>query len=140
MIWWDREFCSVLNKLAIMNDINVRFKDDLNLLTDIIPWELEYSNGEIRKKENISNVENVSAEEHTIRILNQIANDVDPMIRFTFDLPEKHQDKKLPVLDLKVWLSETDELMFEFYEKPTKNVKTILASSAISWHQKRDNK
>ena len=137
MIWWDREFCSVLDKLAIMMDINVRFKDDVNLLTDIIPWELEYSNGEIRKKENISNVENVSAEEHTIRILNQIANDVDPMIRFTFDLSEKHQDKKLPVLDLKVWLSEMGELMYEFYEKPTKNVKTILASSAISWHQKR---
>ena len=59
------------------------------------------------------------------------------MIRFTFDLPEKHQDKKLPVLDLKVWLSETDELLHEFYEKPTKNPRTILASSAISWHQKR---
>ena len=131
-IWWDGEFCSVLDKLAIMMDINVRFKDDVNLLTDIIPWEFEYSNGEIRKKENISNVENVSAEEHTIRILSQIANDVDPVIQFTFDVPEKHQDKKLPVLDLKVWLSETDELMFEFYEKPTKNVKTILASSAIS--------
>ena len=59
------------------------------------------------------------------------------MIRFSFDLPEKHQDMKLPVLDLKVWLSETDELMYEFYEKPTKNVKTILVSSATSWHQKR---
>ena len=62
---------------------------------------------------------------------------MDPMIRFTFDLPENHQDKKLPVLDLKVWLSETGELLHEFYEKPTKNVKTILASSSISWHQKR---
>ena len=69
--------------------------------------------------------------------VNEIANDVNPMIRFTFDLPEKHQDKKLPVLDLKVWLSKTEELMYEFYEKPTKNAKTILASSAISWHQKR---
>ena len=84
-----------------------------------------------------SSTENISSAEHTIRILNEIANDVDPMIRFTFDLPEKHQDKKLPVLDLKVWLSETDELLHEFYEKPTKNLRTILASSAISWHQKR---
>ena len=59
------------------------------------------------------------------------------MIRFTFDLPENHQEKKLPVLDLKVWLSETDELLYEFYEKPTKNKKIILATSAINWHQKR---
>ena len=106
-------------------------------MTDIIPRELEYENGKLKKKENLSNEANISNEEHTIRILNKIANDVDPMIRFTFDLPENHQEKKLPVLDLKVWLSETDELLYEFYEKPTKNKKTILATSAINWHQKR---
>ena len=102
LIWWDSEFCKVLEKLDIMMDINVRFKDDVNLLTEVIPWELEYKSGKLKKKENLLNTEDISAEEHTIRILNEIANDVDPMIRFTFDLPEKHQDKKLPVFDWKV--------------------------------------
>ena len=137
LIWWDSEFCNELEKLDIMMDINVRFKDDVNLLTEVIPWELEYKSGKLKKKENLLNTEDISAEEHTIRILNEIANDVNPMIRFTFDLPEKHKDKKLPVLDLKVWLPKTEESMYEFYENPTKNAKTVLASSSISWYQKR---
>ena len=47
-------------------------------------------------------------------------------MRYTFDNPENHQEKKLPVSDFKVWLSETYELLYEFSEKPTKNRKPFL--------------
>ena len=54
-------------------DINARFKDDVNLLTDIIPWELKYENGKLKKNENISNEKNISNEVHTIRIILEIS-------------------------------------------------------------------
>ena len=48
-----------------------------------------------------------------------------------------NDDKKLPALDLKVYLNDQFKVMHEFYEKPTKNQRVILASSALSWSQKR---
>ena len=59
------------------------------------------------------------------------------MVTLTYDIPEKHEDQKLPVFDLKVWVDETQELLFEFYEKPTKNERVILPSSALNWQAKR---
>ena len=59
------------------------------------------------------------------------------MVQFTYDVPELNPDGKLPVLDLKVFMSPENEVLYEFYEKPTKNSRVILASSALSWSQKR---
>ena len=48
-----------------------------------------------------------------------------------------HEDQKLPVLDLKIFLNEDNKIRHEFYEKPTRNQRVILPSSALSWGQKR---
>ena len=70
-------------------------------------------------------------------ILNQIANEIDSMISLTYDVPSNHDTRKMPVLDLQVYLDEHDRVIHEFYEKPTKNSLVILASSAINWQAKR---
>ena len=46
---------------------------------------------------------------------------------------------KLPVLDIKVNVNheESNRIDFEFYEKPTRNPKVILANSALSYSKKR---
>ena len=43
------------------------------------------------------------------------------MNKFTFDHPSNHEDKRMPVLDLKVHMDEEGFILHEFYEKPTKN-------------------
>ena len=72
-----------------------------------------------------------------MNLLNSIANGVDPMISFTCDFPKKHPENKIPILDLSVKLGKKFDVEHEFYEKPSKNSRVILASSAISWPQKR---
>ena len=47
-----------------------------------------------------------SDDQRTMEINKQAANDIDDMITMTVDVPSQHPDKKLPVLDLKVWLEE----------------------------------
>ena len=79
-----------------------------------------------------------SDEENTMRILQEIANSIDNMIQFTVDHPSKHQDNKLPVLDLKVSVNTSNVVDYEFYEKPTKNPHVVLASSALGMRQKRN--
>ena len=59
------------------------------------------------------------------------------MISFTFDTPHLNENHKLPILDVKVALNEENILEHKFYEKPTRNPRVILASSALSWSQKR---
>ena len=66
-----------------------------------------------------------------------IANSIDDMISFTHDVPSNYSDGFLPVLDVKVKLQDSGNLVYQFYEKPTKSCKVILADSALNWRQKR---
>ena len=75
-------------------------------------------------------------EKSTMETICDVANHIEPMIQFTYDIPMSYQDSKLPVLDVKIWLDDKGEACYEFFEKLTKNDKVILASSAIPRHQK----
>ena len=45
-------------------------------------------------------------DEITMEVINQVAESIDPMIKFTIDVPSFHEDKKIAVLDLKIVLNE----------------------------------
>ena len=66
-------------------------------------------------------------------------NSVDNMITFTHDTSCNYPDKKMPALDIKVNVNQEmkNRIDYEFYEKPTKNPRVLLASSAISSASKR---
>ena len=61
------------------------------------------------------------------------------MIKLTIDVPSNHKDNKLPVLDLttNINIKERNRIDYEFFEKPTKNPKLILANSALNASTKR---
>ena len=73
-----------------------------------------------------------------MRVLNEIANSMDEMTKFTVDSTSNYDDKMIPILDLKVGLSPTGFIEHKFYEKPLKNQNVILANSALSWPQKKN--
>jgi hypothetical protein len=74
-----------------------------------------------------------------MEIVQNIANSINPMIKLTIETPCNFQNKKLPVLDVEVRINEleSDRIDFEFFEKPTKNPRVILADSALSFSKKR---
>ena len=74
----------------------------------------------------------------TMEILQQVANQVDPMIQFTFDTPILNPDLTMPILDLKVRIGQDGTIYHQFYEKPTKNTRVIAANSALSFHSKKN--
>ena len=75
--------------------------------------------------------------ERTARILNTIADTLEQDIQFTYDTPLKHPDKRMPVLDFKVW-SNNNVIRFSFYKKEIASQFTILKRSALSDSIKRD--
>ena len=45
-----------------------------------------------------------SAGERTMMIVKEIGDDIHPSIRLDVAYPSKHQDNKIPALDMKVWV------------------------------------
>ena len=57
-----------------------------------------------------------------MKIIQQIANEINPMIRLTVETPCNFVDNKLPVLDVtvNVTVNEHNIIVFELFEKSTK--------------------
>ena len=75
----------------------------------------------------------------SMEIVRQIAQEVDPMIKLTVEVPSDHKDGKLRVLDIKLNVNREmgNRIDYEFYEKSTKHPKVLLADSAINSSSKR---
>ena len=74
-----------------------------------------------------------------MNIIQQIANSINPMIKLTVETPCDSVNGKLAVLDVQVSVNEKEQnrIDFEFFEKPTKNTRVILADSALGFSKKR---
>ena len=150
MIWWDKEFATRLNKLAIVMKMNKRYVDDINMAVQATPVGMRYKDGKTHMDErSVAEDQGISDDERTMTLIKQIGNDIHPSIQLEIDYPSKHQDGKLPILDLKVWMETTkgeetdgqDEkasvIMYEFYSKSMASKTVIHARSAVSWSTKR---
>ena len=56
-------------------------------------------------------------DEITMRELEKIGSSIHPSIKTTSDFPSNNADRKMPLLDLKIW-SENNTVRFSYYEKP----------------------
>ena len=69
-------------------------------------------------------------EDEVVEKLLAIANNILPGIVMEADYPSVNDDSKLPILDMKCWLSETGHAMYTHYEKPMATKQIISARSA----------
>ena len=67
----------------------------------------------------------------------QIANTVSEL-RFTYDCPSKNSTKCVPVLDVQMWVSTNNKVLYKFYKKPCSSPYTLLKRSAIPESTKRE--
>ena len=62
------------------------------------------------------------------------------MLNWEFDTPSFHDNNRLPVLDLNIWLDDKDDftpIKHTFYQKEMTNKKVVLASSATPLNMKK---
>ena len=81
-----------------------------------------------------------SRDEVMMDLLKVIGNDIHKSIQLETDFPSKNADKKLPILNLRVWLQKVNELrviMYEHYRKEVATKMTIHARAAMSTRQKK---
>ena len=82
----------------------------------------------INNEKAIEDIE-VSADERLAKILLNIANSILPCIKMEGDWPPRNTDRKLPILDMKVWTREDGTVVYQHYEKAVSS-KTVLHSTS----------
>ena len=67
-----------------------------------------------------------------MNVIKDIANSIEDMIVMTADYQSNHQVKRVPMLDVEVWINGDDNLIYHsFYEKDTKSPYVISKMSAM---------
>ena len=79
-----------------------------------------------------------NSDARTLLILREIANSIDTAIQFEVDYPSLHENGRLPVLDLNMFIAN-DKIEFGFFRKPIASPFLILYKSAINSQTKRNS-
>lgn len=113
--------------------------DDVNGVFNVLEPGTEFKNdqltiSEAKKKED----EGVDADKRTMDVIKDVAYSIDEMIQMTIDVPSNYKDRRVPMLDTKVWLNEEDEnkIYYIFHQKEMRNRLVILKKSALAMKQK----
>merc|ERR1711954_480614 len=109
MIWWTRKLRTKLQYLRIKNDVMKVYVDDVNGLFQAIKPGTTYDEEEDVLKFSIEKEEkdkDLPKDRVTMEVVNSIANSIDKMITMTFDVPSNHDDMKVSMLDVKVWVNK----------------------------------
>ena len=141
MLWWDRELIKRLEEAT--RDISwklllyLRYVDDENCIAEEMPLGAKLINGKVCvKTENIDSDKNVPGDIRTAMIMKEIANEISPCIQVEIDCPSLHENKKMPILDLEVWIEE-NKVMYQYYRKPMSNFLVLMERSAMPTKMKR---
>ena len=140
MMKWDKKVLQKCKDVGINVTAYSRFKDDIFVAAASLENGTKYMNGKlIMDEEKKAEDEGKAEDDITMEIIRQVSEDVDPMIKLTIDVPSYHKDEKISVLDLKVEMKKQSRnlISYEFFEKPTKNPKILMADSAINSSSKR---
>ena len=142
MVWWDREFANRLRDLHLqLLRLHQRYIDDTNLVGEQTEVGARYEDGRIIiTDESVREDQDIPDDERTMKLLQSIANSIHHSVRMTIDYPSKHADKKVPMLNVKMWIEEGDDrrlLLYEHYEKDMATKAVINATSALPKKTKR---
>ena len=118
---FSRKFLTTLQKLKIEIELIKNYVDDFtNLLASLAPG-IRFDKDKMKMivvEELVSTDKDIPDDVRTMDELRKIANTVFKCMQFTTDCPSIHEEGKVPVLDLQMYVDDDDIVKFQFYEKP----------------------
>ena len=123
MLKWCLILKETLDKYNIKNDIQSRLVNDITLLPSavrpgmrIVGEELVY----VKEKEKEDS--EIDDDLRTMKLIQNIANDIDKNIQVSFDVESLNDDNMVPILDVKAkFNNESKKIEYKFYRKPMVN-------------------
>ena len=141
MLWWDRQFIGLCDRLKIDMLMYMRYVDDTNKVIVPPPVGTRFVQGKLEiVPEKIEEDRDRDRDKVTGELMRDIANSISPMLQFEEDTGSNHTDGCLPILDLKVWKEvkeDTITIKHSFYKKPMASKFTIRAGTAYPISQIR---
>ena len=141
MVWWDRRLRERLDVINIQLPLHKRYVDDTNLAAQKTEIGARYDGERLQFTEE-SRIEDEGLEDdkRTMLLIQTVANSIHHLIRHTIDFPSNNEDRKVPMLDVKLW-KETQEgqtrILYEHYEKEMTTKSVIHRRSALPKQVKR---
>ena len=125
----------------------IKYVDNVNLVVSRLPLGTRWTNGSfvVTPETLQADLDNGRTREHvTIEAVREAADSIMVCLTFTSDIPERHENGMVPMLDIQVWVSHppgdleggADTLCWTYFEKPTASVNVLRASTAYSWRSK----
>ena len=110
MINWDKRFLEKIKSLGLRTEIYARYVDDILAGLNIINkgWKFDKKSNRIIFCEKRAKEDERTDAVRKAEIMIEIGNSLDENIQFTWDLPEKNSDRRMPVLELNFWIQEVE--------------------------------
>ena len=130
MMWWERKYLEKLEQLDIRVPLYTRYVDDIIMMAFTV---------NIMKRITLN--EDETPDNQSMEFLKTTGNKIHKSIELEHESRSMHEDNKIPVLDIKLWLErQTDgsaRLTHEFYQKAVSSKSLIQARSSLPWSTKR---
>ena len=132
MCWWDKVLLERLSEKGMEVLMYKRLVDDINMV--------------LRRRAMSHEERTKPLDESNMEFVSEVANGIHTSIQVTNDFPSKNASRKMPILDLRVWIALmydrlTHEMeysiMHEYYYKEVASRAVIDARSAVPWRMKR---
>ena len=143
MMWWDREFLRRLERQGIRVLLYKRYVDDIIIVFKAPDKRTKFVKEGQQKGRLVVSTEysEKASDAHAMELLRLLGNDIHPSIQLECEYPSMHGDNKLPLLDVKMWVTTLEgkgtQLMHEYYQKKVASRSVVHARSSLPWSTKR---
>ena len=131
---WYENFTLKLRESKITEYLGGLYVDDGRNMVDVLPLGCKYviesgtiEFSEIWQKENME--KGLTKKENTRIEIQRLMNDINPDLRFTTEIEEEFDTKRLPTLSFEMWCSETG-IRHSYYEKPMRSQLLTMSKSS----------
>ena len=138
MKWYDGQLINKLTVIGLPPRMYKRYVDDINTSLFETPLGATYKDGKLEiDVDKITSDNYIAADVRAMRILRDVGNDIHFSIELETDCPSNHDNGKMPILDMLIWVSEDNTILHEFYMKGVSSRYTVHARSAMAIGTKR---
>ena len=133
MARWDIKFKNRLKEINIKSELDGRYVDDGRLVIYAIRAGWRWHKGALWYRREWEDEDRALSDiERSKRAIQGAMQGLTSCLTFTVETEEDFADGWLPTLDLKMNISDDNQIWYSFYEKPTGSDKCLQASTALN--------
>ena len=140
MLWWDDKLTKLVREAGVNMELFERYVDDCTEIVEVIEkgWRYNKDTTQLEWTQEASEEDKDTEDDiRTAIVVRDIANSIHPMIVLEEDVPSKHTNMRLPILDLECWM-DGPTVWYQHYEKEVATRRLIQERSALPMKVKRN--